>query len=547
MAQLFVYTFETGLILVAGYLIYKCIMAPLKQPALNRFTILTIMAVAMLWPVYHSGINSLLISATSPAVMAEVGALQPGIVTATPQAPPVWPRIVLIIYIAGMILTSARLIAGVIKISSLIRRGKKTNIAGYTVVLLSDTSIAPFSWGRYIVMSSADYHSDPQVILTHELAHIRALHTLDLSVMHLLCILYWYNPAIWLLLDELKTVHEYQADRCVLASGADARTYQLLLIKKAAGTRFRSLANSLHCKLKSRITMMQKSKPRRFSRLAGLAVAMAPVVALAVLRIPPVSAAVNALNATTLNTTRVEAPAPVQAPAESKVSEISQESHFAEYPGGEAAMMEFLYSQLRYPAEALENNEQGTVILQFTVNTDGSISDIKVVRSVSPALDSEAIRVTSKMPRWQPAVENGKAVAVGYTLPVKFKLQDKGSAAPAEPAETTAAPSEKQLPQFPGGENALMNWVASHLRYPVEAIENNEQGTVIVQFTINTDGTVSDVKAARTVTPALDQEAIRVVSEMPKWQPAMENGQPVAVSYALPVRFKLAPKEPQAE
>lgn len=210
-------------------------------------------------------------------------------------------------------------------------------------------------------------------------------------------------------------------------------------------------------------------------------------------------------------------------------------------------MMEFLYSQLRYPADALENHEQGTVILQFTVNTDGSISDIKVVRSVSPALDTEAIRVASKMPRWQPAVENGKAVAVGYTLPVKFKLQDKGSAAPAEPAETTAAPSEKQLPQFPGGETALMNWVASHLRYPVEAIENNEQGTVIVQFTINTDGTISDVKAAGTVTPALDQEAIRVVSEMPKWQPAMENGQTVAVSYALPVRFKLAPKEPQAE
>ncbi|MDD2299968.1 MAG: energy transducer TonB [Fermentimonas sp.] len=95
-----------------------------------------------------------------------------------------------------------------------------------------------------------------------------------------------------------------------------------------------------------------------------------------------------------------------------------------EYPGGNAAMMQFLSNNIRYPVIAQENGIQGRVICNFVVERDGSITDVQVVRGVDPSLDREAVRVIQQMPRWKPGKQRGQAVRVRFTLPVVFRLQN---------------------------------------------------------------------------------------------------------------------------
>ena len=97
----------------------------------------------------------------------------------------------------------------------------------------------------------------------------------------------------------------------------------------------------------------------------------------------------------------------------------------------------------------------------------------------------------------------------------------------------------EQMPSFPGGMGALMSWLSQNIKYPVIAAENGVQGRVIVQFVVEKDGSITDVKVAKSVDPSLDKEAARVVSSMPKWTPGKQNGSAVRVKYTVPVTFKL--------
>jgi protein TonB len=106
---------------------------------------------------------------------------------------------------------------------------------------------------------------------------------------------------------------------------------------------------------------------------------------------------------------------------ETKVFDVVEE--MPQFPGGQAALLEYLSKNIKYPVVAEENGVQGRVIVTFVVERDGSITDVKVVKSVDPSLDKEAARVVKSMPKWQPGKQNGSAVRVKYTVPVTFKLQ----------------------------------------------------------------------------------------------------------------------------
>ncbi len=106
---------------------------------------------------------------------------------------------------------------------------------------------------------------------------------------------------------------------------------------------------------------------------------------------------------------------------ETKIFDVVEEMPM--FPGGEAALMEYLQKNLRYPAVASENGIEGRVIVRFVVGKDGAVSQVTVARGVDPSLDKEAVRVVESMPRWTPGKQNGQAVNVFYTLPVTFKLQ----------------------------------------------------------------------------------------------------------------------------
>ena len=171
------------------------------------------------------------------------------------------------IYGAGTLLTFVWLSVSTCRLAQLIRMSEKKRYGNY-ILVIPRQPIASFSWGRYIVVSASDYSRQSEEVLLHEMMHLRNHHTLDLLFMQIFLLVHWFNPVIWLLKRELQEIHEFEADNGVINTGVDATKYQLLLVKKAVGTRLYSMANGFnHSKLNKRITMMLKERTNRWARL----------------------------------------------------------------------------------------------------------------------------------------------------------------------------------------------------------------------------------------------------------------------------------------
>lgn len=233
-----------------------------------------------------------------------------------------------------------------------------------------------------------------------------------------------------------------------------------------------------------------------------------------------------------------------------------------EYPGGQGELLKYLAKSVKYPVIAQENGIQGRVTASFIVEKDGSIRDIEVIRGVDPSLDREAVRVLSGMPIWTPGKQRGQDVAVKYTVPVTFRLQRADGTSPAPNDDNDnegimvvgygSSNSDNQssssnqvfavvekMPNFPGGQNALISFLSKTIQYPKEAQEKGIQGQVVCSFIVEKDGSLSDVTVIRGLDPELDKEALRVIGEMPKWTPGTQRGQAVRVKYTVPLTFRL--------
>lgn len=220
------------------------------------------------------------------------------------------------------------------------------------------------------------------------------------------------------------------------------------------------------------------------------------------------------------------------------------------FRGGDAALMKFLQDNVIYPPEAIKDSVQGKVVVQFVVEKDGSIGEVKVVRSVHELLDAEAVRVVKMLPKFVPGRQLGKVVNSLYTLPVTFTLYDGKSATDfvlERPSlqsdlaidDDTCFEEPDVLPEFPGGLDGLMNYLSDHIRYPKMAVKNKIQGRVVVRFIVDKTGKVRDVKVLESVDDDLAEEAVRVVKKLPDFIPGRVNDEPVNVWFTLPVNFKL--------
>lgn len=293
------YSIYSSILLLALYVSYKWALAGENQHRYNRMALWAIYAVALLaYPASHI-ISQMMTTAGNPTVDIQATItgimLQPEDLSAASQ--PLYLSILIWTYISGMAAAIIYTVITIFKLCRVINNGDKRHYDTYTLVLTADTRIAPFSWGRYVVMSYPDWDDNGEMILTHELRHIQHMHCIDLMFAQSVCIFQWFNPAAWLMREELKTVHEYQADSAVIASGVNIRDYQMLLIKKAVGARFPSLANSLnHSKLKKRITMMYKSKSSGEQRLKALALMPALGLALMAAALPQAKAAISTID-----------------------------------------------------------------------------------------------------------------------------------------------------------------------------------------------------------------------------------------------------------
>ena len=224
------------------------------------------------------------------------------------------------------------------------------------------------------------------------------------------------------------------------------------------------------------------------------------------------------------------------------------------------ALLEYLSHNTRYPVGALQDQATGRLFVSFVVNKTGGIEQAKVVKPGHPALNTEALRVVNGMPRWEmPGQKAGQPVSVAFTVPITFNMriatpadiqamQGKRRAAvqkqlddaQAQLASAAAATGHEAAAVFLADPLGAAHYIAQQLQYPLDARRAQQQGVVLVDFVIGSDGKVTDVRVAKGVFPSLDTEALRVVSGMPAWQPATREGQPVAMPLTgVPVTFRL--------
>ena len=457
-------------------------------------------------------------------------------------------------YIIITLIVAAKKIVELARIKRNIRRGTlwREEKEEYTIYCHAGET-APYSWMKNIVISQEDYEKFGKEIILHEEGHIRHRHSWDILLLAAAESLQWFNPFVHMLATDLKDLHEYQADAYVLDRQKDIKSYQMLIIKKTVGHASYTLANSFnHSKLKKRITMMLKKKSNPVRCATALYILPAAALTLSLFASPQETVG-NNLAAENPSVHKSSETFVQSDTVEGKIFQVCEK--LPEYPGGTKALFEFLRKNTKYPEEALKNDKEGRAIIQFVINTDGSVCDVKVVRSAGDeSLDKEAVRVISSMPKWEPGTQGGEKVRVQYTLPVAFftkKPQGEQSATEnpkkiqvtipkdAKKSNVIYEVCEKQ-PQFPGGTVALMKHLRENIKYPDEARKDTIQGRAYVQFVVNTDGSICDVKVAKSAgNESLDKEAMRAVTSMPKWEPGTQGGEKVRVRFTLPITFRL--------
>lgn len=437
-------------------------------------------------------------------------------------------------------------LAGIIRLSFQCR---KTKINKKKIYLLSKKE-GPFSFFQLIFINPSQ-HSEEELneILDHEQTHAHQWHSIDIIISELICILCWFNPFAWLMKHEVCINLEYMADDRVLENGYDSKTYQYHLLElshqKAAATIYNNF-NVLP--LKKRIHMMNKKRTKEVGRVKYLM--FLPLIAslMIISNIEAVARTTKKIASEVIESTLI--PMLDQPTTAVNDTVIADEPIFEvvetmpQFPGGMEELMKFLGKNIKYPIEAKNKKIEGRVTAQFIVNKDGKISHIKVIRSVAPSLDAEAIRVIQSMPPWKPGMQRGKVVNVRYTVPIVFSLQsssksDFSTSKGIEPDASGAYTVVEQMPEYPGGMAEMMGYIMKNIKYPVEAQKAGIQGKVVVQIIVDTEGNITNPKIIRSAGSLLDAEAIRLTKAMPKWKPGKQKGKAVSVKYTYPIEFKL--------
>ena len=429
MSTFLIYLLKSTLLLAVFDAFFLLVMRRNGHFRFNRITLLAGSAVCLLLPLiplrlqrptlYSEWIAPAVVGTTASPKLA-AGSVAEGAGVAS------WQGILLALYLIGVAVALVIYIRSYAGMFRLLRRTPGERHDGY-ILHQVNREIPSFSWMRHIVVSRNDFEQYP-AILAHERAHVRGRHSVDLLLSSVLTVFQWFNPLVWICRSELKLLHEYEADDFVLNQGIDATQYQLLLVKKAVGEKRFLLANGFnHAQLKNRISMMQITTRAAWKKCSLLL--LIPLLAATTLILAECKPAAS--NEETPSSQVTEAvpeafdeSAATEADAEEETVNFSLVQIKPQFDGGDANKFSHWVNQnLKYPQEAKDKGIQGRVTLQFTVEKDGSVTGVRVLRGIDPLLDNEAVRVISQSPKWTPGFIEGNPVRVTYNFPVVFQLK----------------------------------------------------------------------------------------------------------------------------
>ena len=494
MMDFLVYDGKVAIALLVFYLFYRFL---LKKETFHRFNRLVLVGTAVLSFLLPLCIITIYkpMESEGPAIVTEE---LPRVELASAVSPstPWWTIVLTVLFLAGVVFMLVRVLVSILSIIKIVRTGEQVQEEEGCKVVVTERDIDPFSWMKYIVLSRKDWGSDHTSILVHEKAHINLGHSMEILLVDILSSLQWFNPAMWMLRADLQELHEYEADDAVLRSGANIKDYQYLLIRKAVSKSGYSVANSFnHSILKNRITMMSKSKSplRRGLRVLYLL----PLVCLGI-----------GLQART-----VYVPQDKDSQKDGNVRVRSKD-------GTDPLFV------LRQAWGAQIGEEEIITRAEFEKLDPSRIQSIEVLKDAAAKekygekAAHGVVIITLKKPQ-----ELDEIVVIRYGVkkkdePIPFYLLEPDT-----------------MPTFQGGDmNEFSKWLNQRIVAPKDC---KHSGTMKVGFVVSEDGSVKNVQIMESVCEELDAMMLALVSQSPKWEPAMSNGHPVAQFITIPVVFEM--------
>ena len=502
------------------WLVYRFLFRNSNRLYFNRFFLLTSMLFALAMPLLGllSGIelpqmatlkqnmfngmmlSEVIVTPDGQPVLPEVSVTT----DATPSRFSVW-QVMGGIYLLGVGVMTLLFLIKLGRLVALIIRSPKQKMAGCTAVFTGKEQ-GSFSFFRYAFFPNENVDPD---IMRHEMSHIEHHHSWDILFAEVMMILQWFNPFIYLYKKELQSLHEYQADRDVVATGIDKKNYMMLILQQCTAVDFSGMSNNFSLILtKKRIKMItrnEKAKGLWWRLLATL-----PVLAFLMIANTKVTAQEQKAVDHTL-----------------KVS-ISPFEVFDD----DGAPMQLIKDTIFY-------EDDGTYVKfetsdGFQPETGEPCKKLTITSYNADGTPRNNFFITETERRGDTSTYSIEPFTFTLSEHLFEQLLDIATS-----EEDTVYQIVEEMPKFPGGEKALMDYVSNNVKYPEEAKNKNIAGRVFVSFVVEKDGSIGEVKVLRGIGGGCDEEAVRVIKGMPKWKPGMQKGKPVRVSYQIPIYFKL--------
>lgn len=440
-----------------------------------------------------------------------------------------------------------RLIIRTLQIIWIKRQAPQTNIENYPVSKLY-TQTTPYSFFNWIFMNP-DMHNtiETHEIMTHELVHVRQKHSIDIIFSEIICAFCWFNPMIWMLKKEIHQNLEFIVDHEVVKTGIDIKSYQYHLLRLAYHPSQTTIANQFNVSpLKARIIMLNSKQSPKLKLTTYML--MIPLVLLFIF--------VNNAGAIISNVTNNNELKSVMG----KISGIVSQNDSGLPVNFQATTPPASQTSDFEIRGVLINEDNNKPLAGVNViiwgTTTGTISDVDgsfrlKVHEGDSILFSHvgytglAYAIKNKksdvgiLHMKRKKEELSEVVVVAYSAP-----EDQLPETDNQPRHTTSVQDEifmvvEEMPEFPGGQNELMNFIAKSVKYPVAAQRNGIQGRVVCTFVVDASGSIINPEIVRGVDPSLDSEALRIIYLMPKWNPGKQRGQAVSVQYTIPINFRL--------
>jgi len=424
------FVFESGVSLIIFTLVYLLFLRKETFFVLNRLYLMAAVLFSVLLPFVHFQANSTLpsfmLGEVTVTAMRYQNLLQTVTVYGTRLSGTFEQTIrsiglIRFIYLSGTAIFLLLFLFRLLQITSLILHNESERKNGIRIVKI-DRDTTPFSFFNFVFINR-NYLDSPGMkeMVAHETEHVRQGHSFDVIILELLTISQWFNPFIWLLKRSIRENHEFLADHGVLKPGVSSAAYRLLLL----GSSFEQqpvIANNFNYSLiKIRIKMITQIKS---SKTATLKLSLGLMVTAALL----MSFAFDKEQYTIQDNKSVNQPTETVASNQQETKQTKDQVYkvveqMPEFPGGDLALRTYIGREVKYPDDAVKAGIQGKVYVTFVVSKDGKVMNPKIIRSASPSLDKEALRVIGSMPTWIPGKQSGKNVDVEFTLPIIFALK----------------------------------------------------------------------------------------------------------------------------